>query len=293
MLTVIENEWLQVKIAAKGAEVREVKHKKTGLDYMWTGDSAYWGRVSPVLFPIVGRLKDDQYKLDGSTYEMPQHGFLRDQDFILDKRSNTEAAFVLESAGKFKQIYPQKFKAVIHYELSGASLTVKWEILNDDKGDMFFSIGAHPAFRVPLLHDEHVSDYRVDFTSKKNHMVTEYELQDSLIREKGQTSELPSFLLDGSLFKNDALVYSHIDAVSLTSAKSGHGVKVLMENFPFVGIWSRYMEDKGTIAPFVCIEPWYGIADTIEATGNLNEKLGIQKLGEGEKFRTHYQINFI
>lgn len=293
MLTVIENEWLQVKIAAKGAEVREVKHKKNGLDYMWTGDSEYWGRVSPVLFPIVGRLKDDQYKLDGTTYEMPQHGFLRDQDFILDKQSNTEAAFVLESAGKFKQTYPQEFKAVIHYELSGASLTVKWEILNADKGEMFFSIGAHPAFRVPLLNDEHVSDYRVDFTPRKNHMVTEYELQDSLIREKGQTSELSSFQLNGSLFKNDALVYSHIDAVSLTSIKSGHGVKVLMENFPFVGIWSRYMEDEGIMAPFVCIEPWYGIADTLKATGNLNEKSGIQKLGEGEIFRTHYEINFI
>ena len=111
MLNVIENEWLKVEIASEGAEVRTVKHKKSGLDYMWTGDSAYWGRVSPVLFPIVGRLKEDRYQINDQSYEMTQHGFLRDVIFDLDNQTTTNISFVVESAGRFIDVYPYEFKA--------------------------------------------------------------------------------------------------------------------------------------------------------------------------------------
>ncbi|MFB5195980.1 aldose 1-epimerase family protein [Neobacillus sp. KR4-4] len=291
-MLVIENDWLKVSIVRNGAEVREVKHKKNGLDYMWTGDNAYWGRVSPVLFPIVGRLKGDQYQLDGHTYKMSQHGFLRDVEFDVEEQTDTTISFVFESAGRFSHAYPYEFKAIIRYVLKEDSLMVQWEIVNENKEDMYFSIGAHPAFRIPLVENETIEDYRLNFTPAANNNVMEYELKDSLIHERGDASDISTMQLTPSLFAHDALVYSNIDQITLESKKSGHGIEVWFEKFPFVGIWSKYMDTTGTIAPFVCIEPWYGIADTYHASGNMKEKLGVNKLEAGATFLDEYKMKF-
>lgn len=291
-MIVIENDWLKVGIASNGAEVRTVKHKKNGLDYMWTGDSAYWGRVSPILFPIVGRLKEDRYQLDGKIYEMPQHGFLRDVLFDVDKQTKTDVSFVFESAGRFLKVYPYEFKAFIHYILKGDSLIVQWEIVNENKEVMYFSIGAHPALKVPLLENETIEDYSINLTPAPNKNVIEYELKDSLIHEKRTANDSSTIKLTNSLFAQDALVYSNIDLITLESNKSTHGVEIMFEKFPFVGIWSKYMETDGTMAPFVCIEPWYGIADTYNTSGNMKEKFGVNKLEIGETFKAQYKMKF-
>ncbi|WP_409302364.1 aldose 1-epimerase family protein [Peribacillus sp. SCS-155] len=289
----IENDWLKVEIESDGAEVRKVKHKKNGIDYMWTGDDAYWGRVSPVLFPIVGRLKGDQYQLNAQTYKMSQHGFLRDVIFDLVNQTKTNVSFSFDSAGRFANIYPYEFKAFIHYTLIEDSLNIRWEIVNENKEEMYFSIGAHPAFRVPLLENETIEDYSLHFTAAANKNVMEYELKDSLIHKKGPADDISTVKLTDSLFINDALIYSNIDLITLLSNKSSHGVEVMFEKFPFVGIWSRYMDADNTMAPFVCIEPWYGIADTYNASGKLKEKFGINKLEIGETFQAEYKMKFI
>jgi len=292
MLVSIENDWLKVEIAKSGAEVRKVKHKKNKLDYMWTGDNAYWGRVSPVLFPIVGRLKEDQYQLNGQTYSMSQHGFLRDVAFDLHEHAATSASFVVESAERFLSVYPYEFKAFIHYTLKKDSLMVRWEIVNENNKDMYFSIGAHPAFKVPLLEKETIKDYSLHLAPAANKTVMEYELKDSLIHEKGTVHDISAIQLNDSLFAKDALVYSNIDSIALVSNQSSHGVEVTLENFPFVGIWSKYIDNDGKMAPFVCIEPWYGIADTYNASGKMEEKLGINKLKTGEIFQSEYGMKF-
>ena len=286
----IENDWLQVEINRHGAEVRKVKHKKNGLDYMWPGDPAYWGRVSPVLFPIVGRLKDDRYQLDGKTYELSQHGFLRDVDFELEEQTTTEASFSFESAGRCLHVYPFDFKAMIRYRLYEDSLEVHWEIVNENQEEMYFSIGAHPAFRIPLLENETIGDYSLHLVPADDKQVMEYGLTDALIREKGSVDDLSPIVLTDSLFANDALIYSHIDQITLASNQSQHGVEVSLIGFPFVGIWSKYTDGK--IAPFVCIEPWYGIADTYDTTGDLKEKLGINQLMPKQSFQAKYEIKF-
>lgn len=147
----IENDQLLVQIHEKGAEVREVLHKKKGLHYMWSGDSAYWGRVSPVLFPIVGRLKGDQYKLGDQTYELSQHGFLRDVDFDIYEETKGAVTFQYQSNGRHLVHYPYEFTARIRYELSQNGLVISWEIEHEGEGTMYFSIGGHPAFKVPLV----------------------------------------------------------------------------------------------------------------------------------------------
>jgi galactose mutarotase-like enzyme len=289
---VIENDVLKVDIVRHGAEVRKVTHKKNKLDYMWTGDETYWGRVSPVLFPIVGRLKEDHYQLDGQTYKMSQHGFLRDVDFDVADQTSTTVSFVFESLGRFIHVYPYEFTATIRYRLIEDSLIVQWQILNVNKEAMYFSIGAHPAFKVPLVENETIEDYHLHFKPAINKNVMEYELKNSFIHEKGTANKLSTIPLTNSLFARDALIYSNIDKVTLVSNQSGHGVEVMFQGFPFVGIWSKYMETDGTIAPFVCIEPWYGIADTYDTTGNLKEKFGVNKLGAGETFRAEYIMKF-
>lgn len=291
MITV-ENEWLKVDIESNGAEVRRVKHKKNGLDYMWTGDNKYWGRVSPVLFPIVGRLKDDQYQINGQTYKMSQHGFLRDVKFSVLEQTATNAAFIFESAGRFIDVYPYEFKAIIRYILKEDSLIVHWEIVNENENEMHFSIGAHPAFRTPLLEDESIEDYGLHFTPAAGKNVIEYELKNSLLHEIGIVNEIKMLPLTNSLFAKDALVFSNIDKITLVSNKSSHGVEVMFGNFPFVGIWSKYIAEDGSIAPFVCIEPWYGVADTYDTSGSFNEKFGNNRLEAGNTFHAEYSIRF-
>ncbi|WHY84056.1 aldose 1-epimerase family protein [Neobacillus novalis] len=291
MMIVIENDWLKVEISPNGAEVRKVQHKKNGLDYMWTGDTAYWGRVSPVLFPIVGRLKEDGYQLEGKTYEMSQHGFLRDVEFEVAAQNSTEVSFRFRSGSSYLHVYPYEFKAIIRYTLMEDNLIVGWEIENETKEEMFFSIGAHPAFRIPLLENETEENYNLHFIPAANKNVREYEIENSLIREKGVVNDLSSIPLNDSLFAHDALIYSNIDQVTLSSNKSNHGVEVRFDGFPFVGIWSKYTDGK--MAPFVCIEPWYGIADTYNTNGNLKEKFGINKIEPKEAFRTEYIMKFI
>lgn len=292
MKQVIENEWLKVEIESNGAEIRAVEHKKNKMDYMWTGDSAYWGRVAPVLFPIVGRLKGDQYQLDGEKYEMSQHGFLRDVDFERGAYSAEHVTFEIVSNGRFKAIYPYEFKAAITYSLNQNSLSVNWKIENENSTEMYFSIGAHPAFRIPLLENEVLEDYQLKLTPAPNKEVMEYGLENALVHERGVQKKLPEITLKPELFEKDALIYSNIERIELASAKSNYSVEVEAKGFPFVGIWSKYNEKNKTIAPFVCIEPWFGIADMHDATGELKEKFGINTLAAGEIFQAEYRMTF-
>ncbi|NAP00423.1 aldose 1-epimerase family protein [Halomonas sp. MG34] len=290
-MQVIENEHLKVSISPEGAELWEVWSKQEEMQYMWEGNPAYWGRVSPVLFPIVGRLKDDRYFVDGKEYAMNQHGFLRDVTFELYEHRADHVSFSFSSNGKFTAQYPYEFQAIISYTLKKDSLSVSWKIINENEENMYFSIGGHPAFRVPLLEGETLADYRLELVGDGN--VTQYELENALIHVKESNLETPiSPVLSDNLFKNDALIYSNIKQVKLQSKKSGKGIQVDCAGFPYLGIWSKYNEETGKIAPFLCIEPWHGIADMHDTTGELKEKAGINKLPAGEAFESTYEITF-
>ncbi|PAF19073.1 aldose 1-epimerase family protein [Terribacillus saccharophilus] len=288
----LENEALIVDIAELGAEVRNVLHKDTQLSYMWSGDAAYWGRVSPVLFPIVGRLKGGQYTAEGKTYELSQHGFLRDAVFQVSDAQATAVTFAKESNGEYRDVYPYEFRVEIRYRLEADQLHVDWKVNSLEEEDtMYFSIGAHPAFRVPLQSGEHAADYKLHLKPVQDKQITTYELVDGLIQEKEQPAVLPAVPIQAALFENDALVYGHIEEVRLQSS-AGNGVAVSLSGFPYVGIWSKYDAVSGTMAPFVCIEPWFGIADTTDSKGVLSQKAGIQKLAPDAEFNSSYRMTF-
>ncbi|MFS0653872.1 aldose 1-epimerase family protein [Bacillus sp. 179-C3.3 HS] len=287
----IENDQLLVRINERGAEVREVHHKENGLQYMWSGNPSYWGRVSPVLFPIVGRLKIDEYKLGDRTYELSQHGFLRDVDFEVYEGTESTITFQYQSNSRHLAQYPYEFTARIRYELSQNGLIISWEIQHNGEGTMYFSIGGHPAFNVPLVDGEQTEDYTIMLEPSNDRGTVQYELHESLVREKGKVVQIEPIQLRAALFQKDAMIFSDINRVSLSSP-SGHGVEIDLRGFPFVGIWSPYHSENKTMAPFVCIEPWYGIADVEGTNGQLKEKFGIQALTKNDTFRAAYTLFF-
>lgn len=288
MTVIIQNDQLIAEIAEHGAELISLKSKEHGLEYIWQGDPAYWGRHAPVLFPFVGRLKDDQYVYQGKTYQMGQHGFARDMDFEVIEHGQEMASFILRSTPETLEKYPFDFELVISYELGGDGITVHYQVANTGEKEMFFSIGGHPAFNVPLEEGLSFEDFYLAFSPLKSRL--RLPLKGPFIdmdqKTLGQTNT--NLALNRELFEQDALVFETrgLNAYAIQSEKSSHSVTLSYKDMPYVGIWSPYPKE----APFVCIEPWCGIADTVNSSGNLMEKVGINQLGAHEIFKTKYSI---
>ncbi|MDN6129456.1 MAG: aldose 1-epimerase family protein [Tetragenococcus halophilus] len=288
MAVTIETDHLKAVLNEKGAELASLKRKDTDIEYIWQADPNYWKRHAPVLFPIVGSLKDNTYVYKDKSYRLSQHGFARDMDFELIEQRKDAASFRLKSTKVTKKVYPFDFELIIGYSLGGDGLTVNYQVKNTTDEEMYFSIGGHPAFNVPL--EDHLSftDYFIDPSPMKSRI--NLPLKDGLIdlqqRTLGQTNT--SIALNHELFKNDALIYETkgLNAFTIRSEKSPHSVTLTFKDFSYVGIWSTYP----TQSPFVCLEPWVGIADTTETSGDLTEKVGIQKLAANDTFHTKYAI---
>ncbi|MFV0557208.1 MAG: aldose 1-epimerase family protein [Enterococcus sp.] len=288
MAVTIENNQLIATIAERGAELQSLKSKETGIEYIWSGDPNYWGKHAPILFPIVGALKDNHYQYQGKTYSLPRHGFARDLDFTVVDQSEDKVSFSLRSSAETRANYPFEFELILSYELGGDGIVVKYQVRNESDEEMFFSIGGHPAFNVPLEEGLSFEDYYLSFSPKKSRLKLPLDGMYVNLEQRtlGQTNT--NFALDHQLFKNDALIYETkgLNSIAICSEKSKHSVRLSYNNLPYVGIWSPYPKE----APFVCIEPWAGIADTQDASGNLIEKLGIQQLAGREIFQTKYAI---
>ncbi|MFY1068781.1 aldose 1-epimerase family protein [Enterococcus sp. AD013-P3] len=288
MTVTIENGQLIATIAYHGAQLTSIKSKATGLEYLWTADPAYWGRHAPILFPIVGSLKDGSYRYQGKTYHLPQHGFARDRDFQLVEQSGEAVTFCLKADLQTKAVYPFDFELYVHYELGGEGVQVRYEVKNPASEELLFSIGGHPGFNVPLTEDLTFEDYYLAFSPMKSRITL--PLKDGFIDAAQKTlgATNTNLKLTHEMFENDALIYESkgLTKITIASDKSPHSVSVAFNNMPYFGIWSPYPKES----PFICIEPWAGIADTIDATGELADKLGIQKLGPEETFVTKYAI---
>ncbi|GAA3023070.1 aldose 1-epimerase family protein [Tetragenococcus solitarius] len=288
MAVTIETDHLKAVLNEKGAELASLKRKDADIEYIWQADPEFWKRHAPVLFPIVGSLKNGTYSYKGKTYQLPQHGFARDMNFELIEQKEDAASFRLKSTEETKKVYPFDFELVIGYVLGGDGLTVDYQVKNTADEEMYFSIGAHPAFNIPLEDSLTFTDYYVDPSPAKSRI--HLPLKDGLIdlkqRTLGQTNT--SIALNHELFKNDALIYETkgLNSFAIRTEKSPHSVTVSFKDFSYVGIWSTYP----TKSSFVCIEPWVGIADTTESSGDLTEKLGIQKLAAQDIFHTKYAI---
>lgn len=283
----IENELLSIAIKEKGAELDSIKLKKDDTEYLWQGDKKIWGRNAPVLFPIVGKLKDNKCEIAGKSYEMSQHGFARDMGFKLTDRKGSSAEFTLEYNEDTLKKYPFKFQLKVKYEIEDNGVKVNYTVINKDDKEMLFSIGAHPGFVCPLLKGENLDDYYLEF--EKEESLDTYVLDNGLIGDGtyefiNNKNIIP---LSKELFKNDAIILENFksNSIAIKSSKNDKSVEVKFAGFPYVGIWSK--ADEGD---FVCIEPWYGIADSVYSNGKLEDKKGIMKLMQEESFQCSFEI---
>lgn len=277
----IENEALKVAVRTKGAELDSIYNKQAQLEYLWSGDAAFWGKKSPILFPIVGTLKNDAYFFKGKEYKLSRHGFARDMEFTVSRQETDSITLTLKSNEDTLQKFPFTFRFDIIYSIKDNSLVVAYHIVNMGEDEMYFSVGAHPAFKVPLAAGASYEDYSLVFNKVED--APRWPIsKDGLIEEKPQPflEHTNTLLLRKELFFKDALVFKHLqsDKITLQSKADAHGWSVSFPGFPYMGIWAAKNAD------FVCIEPWCGIADGVNSDQQPEHKEGIERLPAGARF---------
>lgn len=285
----IENEYLSIGINQKGAELASVYDKNRSLQLLWQADPEYWGRHSCILFPFIGKLKSGQYEYNGQIFHLGQHGFVRNREYQLISQSRNKLSFSYHSTLEDLKIYPFSFESIISYEIVNRSVSVTYQIINRDNKKMYFSIGAHPGFTCPIDQSKKRSNYKLVFNKSENAHTLELD-------ENGLISESTRIILDGTdtlgladnLFDRDALIFQNLKSTQVTLVDDLEN-KIWtfdFEGFQYLGIWSKNRE-----SPFICIEPWYGLADYHNATGRVEEKIGIEQLASGEIFSCTHKIS--
>jgi len=290
----LENKNLYVEISEVGAEIKRVYHLEHDVDYMWNGNPEFWGRTAPVLFPIVGRVVEDTYLVDGKPYSLSQHGFARDLTFKVLSHTEQEVWFELNSTRETLEKYPFDFSLKIGYELQDETITVKWKVDNLNEQVMPFSIGAHPAFSTKLQSDDEFSDYYLHLETNEGVETYLFDRENGLIsEEKVELIEKLKLLpLNSELFAEyPTLILEGETGLTLKAYHHDYEVHVAFDGFPYVGIWSP-INQKGEIAPFVCIEPWFGLSDTVIDPQEIQNKKGIQLINPRESFLTEYSLTF-
>lgn len=283
MLHVIESDALRVAVSNTGAELQSIMSTKTGEEFLWQGDPAWWGSRAPVLFPIIGGLRNGTYDYSNNTYVLAKHGFVRNAYFHReDIPSGTESRIVLEYVDNpsTRRVYPFQFSFKTIFTLSGRTLNVAYRVENQGEGAMFFSVGAHEAFRCPRGRDEAFNDYYLEFDCDGEYQSYPVTIDGLLGNEPYPVIENGRVLpLKHSLFANDALIFKHIAAkkVAIKSLKSNAVVEVAYDS-AHLGIWTKVG------APFICIEPWCGLPDNADANGDFTRKKGVLRLEEGGVF---------
>lgn len=284
MKTTLSNENLVVTLNTFGAEMISLKKTITKREYIWEGNPEFWGKHSPVLFPIVGALKNNTYKYNEASYEMLRHGFASKSVFKLVSATNNKAIFSLKSNEETKKMYPFIFEFQVCYTLLSSSVKIHYKIINLDNVILPFSIGAHPAFALP----NSLGSYSLEFNKQDD--LQSFTLENNLISNTIKNIELVNkkLPLDYSLFEKDALIFKEMQSKEIRILENDIPfLKIDFDLFKNLGIWTK------NNAPFICIEPWLGYADTVNTTGNIIEKEGIILLEKNKSFETHITIEIL
>ena len=286
----LKNDILTVQVKEHGAELSSIRKGST--EYLWQADPAFWGRHSPVLFPIVGSVWDKRYRVDGQEYELGQHGFARDMDFTFVEGNETEVRYRLESSEETLKKYPYPFVLEIAYKLEGNKLYVIWDVHNPSEQNIYFQIGAHPAFFYPDYDPQTAERGFLSFDRSEG-------LECIRIKEKGcvdAQTKYPLEMPQDGLLPLTRETFDSIDTIMLQDAQiarvtlhrnDGSSWLSLSFDAPVVGIWSPPAKN----APFICLEPWYGRCDRAGYEGDYREKDWINCLAPGERFSSVYTID--
>ena len=285
----LKNEILTVQVKEHGAELASIR--KGSVEYLWQADPMFWGRHSPVLFPIVGSVWEKRYRVDGREFELGQHGFARDMDFTMVEGSEDEVRYRLESTEDTLKKYPWPFVLEIAYRLHGNMIDVIWEVSNPGNEDMYFQIGAHPAFNYPDYDPQTVERGFLSFDRGEG-------LECIRIKEKGCVDAETLYPLDipaDGLLPLTRETFDKIDTIMLQDGQIGSVALYRTDRTPWlklsfeapvVGIWSP----PGKNAPFICLEPWYGRCDRAGYEGDYRDRDWVNRLAPGERFSSVYTI---
>ncbi len=277
MLFHLENEYLAISVNTHGAELSSIFNKKENREMLWQGDPEFWGRRSPVLFPVVGKYKNGKTTYNGKEYALGQHGFARDSEFTLIEQSESKLVFALESNDETLTKYPFKFRLICSFELKNDTIVVGWNVENTDDKTIHFSIGAHPAFYCEK--------------SKTVLSMNGENLQYSLVNSDGlytpeKYNTESSFVLHDSIFDKDALIIENSNVTEVSLVDNDKKYLTMKFQAPLFGIWSPTKKN----APFVCIEPWYGRCDGADFNGDITEREWSNTLTVGETWYKEYEI---
>lgn len=271
---------LEIKSKNTGAELTSIK--LDGKEMLYQGE--IWNRHAPILFPIVGKLKNDQTIINGKTYHMGQHGFARDMKFKDLEKSNLKHKYVLESNSETLEKFPFKFSLYVTHTIKEDSLETKYKVVNKDKKKMIFGLGGHPAF----ICDYSSGKYSVEFEKKENN-IKFMSLSKGLILEKESPNILENngIKLNKNSFVKDAIIMKDIESNKVYLKENEKKVLEFdFTGFPYLGLWAKIG------APFVCIEPWMNTADKVNTDGKLESKENILKLMPNEEFECSYKVKF-
>lgn len=290
MNTILRSSQAVAEISSLGAELVSFRRTDTDTEYIWNGDAAYWTGRSPVLFPMIGAAAGEAIRVNGQAYPLGRHGFARRSEFTLVEASETQAVFRLSHSENTLASYPYPFHLYLTYTLNGSTLDIGYRVENPGEKEMFFQLGTHPAFNCPIGGEGSFTDYYLEFEQpehlerlllNENGLITPGQSEAML----GGDNKLP---LNHEMFAHDALVFRNVQSksVALKSRQSAKSVTVAFTGFPDLGIW----QPKN--APFVCIEPWHGVADYEGFTGDIGEKQNVIALPPGGEFTSALAITF-
>lgn len=285
----IENKFLKITVKETGAELCSILNKENDKEYIWQANPNIWESHAPNLFPVIGVLKKGKYYFEDKEYEMPKHGFIRHNENIrLKERSENQLVFELLYSDETLKIYPFKFDFRIAFTLNKKSVEVNHHIINLDAKPIYFSLGGHPAFNIQYFENEKIEDYSLEFDQKM-------DLETFILNKNGLVSSETKNVLHNEnkirltehIFDKDALIFKNIKSkkVDLVSEKKGKILSVAYNDFENLGIWAK------PDAPYVCIEPWLGIADIEGTDQDLKNKEGIIQLVTADEFNAGYTIN--
>lgn len=279
----IENSYLKVGVKEFGCEITSIVSQKNGYEFLWQGDPSVWAGQSPILFPIIGRLIEDKYTLDGKEYTMPKHGFARKLPWKLLSKAESSMSFILCENKETLACYPFSFNLVVTYTLDKNRLTVSHEVINKNNRTMYFSIGAHPAFNCEIG-DKIVFDEKETVDKIKIDLAHSLRLPETfpLLRDEQE------IIITADVFNEDALIMKGIKSenASLVRKDGTEKISFNLGKAPYLGIWAK----PG--APYVCIEPWYGVNDSRVKKDDFSQKTGIQAITPDEKFNFTWFAEF-
>lgn len=282
----LKNDCIQIAVETLGAELQSIK--KGDREYLWQGDSEFWGRRAPVLFPIVGAIWNGKYRTESETFEMGKHGFARDTEFNVTKESDKELSFRLTENADSLRMYPYHFTLDISYKLDHNRVLVKWRVKNTDNREIHFQIGGHPAFNLPGYETNGPWGGKVKLDNRNAVSSITVADQGCVLLDRAEIPTKDGVLtFDQNTFNPDAVIFdnSQIHKVTMLDGSNAPYLSVSFD-CPNVGLWSPF----GKKAPFLCIEPWFGLHDHVHYQGKFKDKYAMNHLLPGATFEGGYAI---